>query len=409
MTLSYRWVLVAIGALMTCVSMGAMFSLAIFLEPIATDTGWSRAGISSGMTVNFIAMGIAGFLWGAANDRFGSRVVVMCGTVILGLGLVLASRATTLLEFQLVYGVLVGIASGAFVTPMIAATTGWFDKNRALAISLVSAGIGVAPMTISPFARYLISTYEWRPALLMIGLFAWAVLLPAGLFVRNAPQAGPAPAPGEPAAAAGPHEDLWAMARQAFRTPQFLVLAGTFAACCSAHSGPIFHMVSYATLCGISGMAAVSIYSVEGLAGLFGRLLLGVLADRYGIKLVLTTGLMVQALAIGSYLYVSKIEEFYMLAIVFGTAYGGVMPLYAGLAREYFGQAIIGTVLGAATMISCVGMAFGPFIGGWLFDTYHDYRWLFIGSMAVALGAVAISLAFPSPGPAKQLQPAGST
>jgi MFS family permease len=407
MTLSYRWVLVAIGALVTCVAMGAMFSLAIFLEPIATSTGWSRAGISSGMTVNFIAMGIAGFAWGAANDRFGSRIVVLCGTVILGLGLVLASRATTLLEFQLVYGVLVGIASGAFVTPMIAATTGWFDKNRALAISLVSAGIGVAPMTISPFARYLISTYEWRSAMLMIGLFAWAVLLPAALFVRNAPQP-PALAPGAPAAA-GPQDDLWVMARQAFRTPQFLVLAGTFAACCAAHSGPIFHMVSYATLCGVSAMAAVSIYSVEGLAGLFGRLLLGVLADRYGIKLVLTTGLMVQALAIGSYLYVSKLEEFYLLAIVFGTAYGGVMPLYAGLAREYFGQAIIGTVLGAATMISCVGMAFGPFIGGWLFDTYHDYRWLFIGSMAVALGAVAISLAFPSPGPAKQLQPAGST
>ena len=248
MTVSYRWVLVAIGALMSCVAMGAMFSLAIFLEPIATATGWSRAGISSGMTINFIAMGIAGFLWGAANDRFGSRIVVLCGTVILGLGLVLASRATTLTEFQLVYGLLVGIASGAFITPLIAATTGWFDTNRSLAIALVSAGVGVAPMTISPFARYLISAYEWRPAMLMIGLFAWAVLLPAALFVRNAPQAGVASAPGAPAAAAPPQQDLWATARQAFRTPQFLVLAGTFAACCSAHSGPIFHMVSYLSL-----------------------------------------------------------------------------------------------------------------------------------------------------------------
>jgi MFS family permease len=236
----------------------------------------------------------------------------------------------------------------------------------------------------------------------VIGLVAWVVLLPAGLFVRNAPLQGTG-------ADAGPvsHGDHWATAKQALRTPQFLILAGTFAACCSAHSGPIFHMVSYATLCGISAMAAVSIYSVEGLAGLFGRLLLGVLADRYGIKLVLTAGLLVQAFAIGSYLYVSKLEEFYALAIVFGTAYGGVMPLYAGLAREYFGQSIIGTVLGAATMISCIGMAAGPFIGGWLFDTYHDYRWLFIGSMAVALGAVAISLAFPSPRPVK-LQTAGN-
>jgi MFS family permease len=401
MTLPYRWVLVAIGALMTCVSIGAMFSLAIFLEPIATATGWSRAGISSAMTVNFIAMGIAGFAWGTASDRYGTRIVVLCGTVILGLGLVLASRATSLIEFQLVYGLLVGVASGAFVTPMIAATTGWFNTNRSLAISLVSAGIGVAPMTVSPFARYLISAYEWRPAMMIIGIAAWALLLPAGLFVRNAPQTGAAAAPTS-------NEDHWATAKQAFRTPQFLILAGTFAACCAAHSGPIFHMVSYATLCGISAMAAVSIYSVEGLAGLGGRLLLGVLADRLGIKPVLTAGLLVQAFAIGSYLYVNKLEEFYVLAIVFGTAYGGVMPLYAGLAREYFGQSIIGTVLGAATMISALGMAFGPLIGGWLFDTYHDYRWLYIGSMAVALGAVAISLAFPSPRPAKELQAVGS-
>jgi len=405
MTLPYRWVVVAIGALMTCVSMGAMFSLAIFLEPIATATGWSRAGISSAMTFNFVAMGIAGFAWGAASDRYGPRVVVLCGTLILGLGLVLASRATSLIEFQLVYGLLVGVASGAFVTPMIAATTSWFDQNRSLAISLVSAGIGVAPMTVSPFARYLISTYDWRPAMMIIGIAAWALLLPAGLFVRTASQgrsqAGSAAVPVS-------HENHWATAKQAFRTPQFVILAATFAACCSAHSGPIFHMVSYATLCGISAMAAVSIYCVEGLAGLFGRLLLGVLADRLGIKPVLTAGLLVQAFAIGSYLYVNKLEEFYVLALVFGTAYGGVMPLYAGLAREYFGQSIIGTVLGAATMISCLGMAFGPLIGGWLFDTYHDYRWLYIGSMAVALGAVAISLAFPSPRSAKELQAVGS-
>lgn len=403
MTVSYRWVLVAIGALMTCVSAGAMFSLAIFLEPISTATGWSRAGISGAMTVNFIAMGIAGFVWGTASDRYGTRIVVLCGTVILGLGLVLASRATSLIEFQLVYGLLVGVATGAFIAPMIAATTGWFDQHRSLAISLVSAGIGVAPMTVSPIASWLISTYEWRTAMLMIGLGACALLFPAGLLIRSAPQAGPAPASG-----AASHESHWTEAKQAFRTPQFIILAATFAACCAAHSGPIFHMVSYATLCGLSAMAAVSIYSVEGLAGLFGRLLLGVLADRIGIKPVLTAGLLVQALAIGAYLYVSKLEEFYMLAIVFGTAYGGVMPLYAGLAREYFGQHIIGTVLGAATMISSLGMAFGPPIGGWLFDTYHDYRWLFIGSMMVALGAVAISFAFPSPRPEKRLQAVGS-
>ena len=164
-------------------------------------------------------------------------------------------------------------------------------------------------------------------------------------------------------------------------------------------------MVSYAIVCGIAPMAAVSIYSVEGLAGLGGRLLLGVLGDRFGAKPVLVAGLLVQALVIGAYLFVSRLGEFYALALIFGAAYGGVMPLYAVLAREYFGQQIMGTVFGAATMLSSIGMAFGPLAGGWVFDTFQGYGWLFIGSFAVGLGAVAIALTFP-PLPQRRLQAA---
>ncbi|WHO76280.1 MFS transporter [Rhizobium sp. BT03] len=390
MGVSYRWVIVALGALMSCVAIGTMFSLAIFQEPIATATGWSHVGIASAMTLNFIVMGFGGFLWGAASDRFGPRVVVLIGSVLLGLALVLASRAETLLQFQLTYGILVGLAASTFFAPMIAATTAWFDENRGLAVSLVSAGMGVAPMTISPFARWLISAYEWRPAMLMIGVAAWVLLVPAALLVRQRASAETADA-GTEFAAEGARPQL----SKVFRSPQFIVLGLTFFACCAAHSGPIFHMVNYATICGVAPMAAVSIYSVEGLAGLGGRLLYGSLADRIGVKPVLVAGLLVQAGALATYLLVSELTEFYALAIVFGSAYGGVMPLYAVLAREYFGQRIIGTVLGAATMLSSLGMAFGPLIGGWIFDTFANYSWLFIGSAMVGLGAAAIALAFP--------------
>ncbi|WP_119271132.1 MFS transporter [Taklimakanibacter deserti] len=387
---SYRWVIVALGALMTCVAIGAMFSLAVFLDPLSTDTHWSRAGISSAMTLNFIVMGLGAFLWGSVSDRYGPRIVVMIGAVLLGLALVLASYAQSLIVFQLTYGIIVGLAASAFFAPMIAAVTGWFETNRSLAVSLVSAGMGVAPLTISPFARWLITAYDWRTAMFIIGIGAWVLLIPAALFVRRPPQA--APAAGAPQAASGPPKGAVA---QALRTPQFLVLGLTFFACCAAHSGPIFHMVSYAIICGITPMAAVSIYSVEGLAGLGGRVLLGVMADRIGVKPVLIAGLLVQAIAIGTYLAVSDLTHFYMLAVVFGAAYGGVMPLYATLAREYFGQEIMGSVFGAVTMLSSLGMAIGPLAGGWIFDNYGGYAWMFIGSLALGLGAAAIALAFP--------------
>jgi MFS family permease len=401
MSVSYRWVIVAAGALMTCVALGAMFSLAIFQEPIATATGWSHIGIASAMTLNFIVMGIGGFLWGAASDRFGPRIVVLMGAVFLGFALVLASRAQSLMQFQLTYGVLVGLGASTFFAPMIGTTTAWFEKNRSLAVSLVSAGMGVAPMTISPLARWLISAYEWRTAMLIIGIATWVLLVPAALLVRRPPDgAGGVTTDLSPTNSSPPLS-------QAFRSPQFIVLSLTFFACCAAHSGPIFHMVNYATICGVAPMAAVSIYSVEGLAGLGGRLLYGGLADRLGVKPILVAGLLVQAAALATYLLVSRLGEFYALAVIFGSAYGGVMPLYAVLAREYFGPRIIGTVFGAATMLSSLGMAFGPLIGGWIFDTYANYSWLFIGSALVGLGAAAIALAFP-PLPRQNAQPAFS-
>ena len=109
------------------------------------------------MTLVFVDMGVGGFFWGALTDRFGARIVVLSGAVLLGAGLALASRATSLLEFQLVYGILVGAAAGSVFAPMMVTVTGWFEKHRSLAVSLVSAGMGVAPMTISPFARWLLS------------------------------------------------------------------------------------------------------------------------------------------------------------------------------------------------------------------------------------------------------------
>jgi len=400
MNLSYRWVIVAAGALMSCVAIGTMFSLAIFLEPMALDTNWSRAGISSAMTLNFLVMGLGGFAWGAISDRFGARIVVTIGAVLLGLALVLASRAGSLLTFQITYGVLVGLAASAFFAPMIALTTGWFDTNRGLAVSLVSAGMGVAPMTISPFARWLISAYEWRAAMFDIGIMAWVLLLPAVLLVRQPPKPATAGAGSTPMP-----ESAGMTVGQALRSPQFIVLGLTFFACCAAHSGPIFHMVSYAMLCGVAPMAAVTIYSVEGLAGLGGRLLYGVLADRLGVKPVLVAGLTIQAIVIAAYLSISQLDQFYLLAVIFGATYGGVMPLYAVLAREYFGQRILGTVFGAATMLSSLGMALGPLAGGVVFDAYASYSWLFIGSAIIGLGAAGIAIAFP-PLPRRELQAA---
>ena len=384
-----NWPLVAAGALMTCVAIGVVFSLAVFLDPMGADTGWSRAGISAAMTLAFLSMGVAGFAWGALSDRYGPRRVVLAGIALLGLASILASRAGSLLAFQATFGVLIGVAAGAFFAPIIAATSVSFEKRRGLAIALVSAGMGVAPMTIAPLAGWLVTQVGWRQTMSAIGFGTW-LLLPVVYFIRTVPVTS---AVGTPSA-----DGMASTASDALRSRAFLVLAGAFFACCAAHSGPIFHTVSYAIGCGLPMVAAVTIYSMEGAAGLGGRLLFGVLADKFGAKPVLVAGLLVQAFAAVSYLAVNRLGGFYAVAIVFGAAYGGTMPLYAALAREAFGARILGTVLGAATMVSSLGMALGPFVGGWLYDRFGSYVWLYIGSMMAGLAAAGIATMFPRAG-----------
>ncbi|WP_137150783.1 MFS transporter [Devosia sp. FKR38] len=394
----YGWVIVAAGAVITCVAAGSMFALPVYLQPIADDTGWTRAGISGAMTLGFVVMGIAGFFWGTLSDRIGARPVLLIATLLLGLGLLLSSRASSLLMFQLSYGGLIGAAGGAFFAPLMATTIGWFDKHRSLAVSLVSIGGGVAPMVVTPLASILIEQIGWRSAMFWIALGAAAIIAPLALLVRPAPAAAVGGA-ADPAAAALPAEGspLTDRLGAIMRTPQFIVLAGTFFLCCAAHSGPIFHTVSYAMLCGATPLAAASIYSVEGVAGLFGRLFFGLTADRLGVKRVIVGGLLLQAAGIFTYIYVGELRDFYLLAAVLGMAYGGVMPLYGVLARDYFPAHVMGTVLGGITMTSSIGMAFGPVGGGWIFDSFGDYHWLYISSAAIGLAAAALALAFPQP------------
>ncbi|RQR34602.1 MFS transporter [Burkholderia sp. Bp9143] len=397
----YRWVIAAAGGLMGCVAIGAMFSLPVFLRAIARDTGWSMTGISAAMTLGFIAMAFASIGWGSLSDRIGTRSVVVTGAVLLAASLALASRAQTLLAFQLVFGLAVGSATAAVFAPMMACVTGWFDTHRSLAVSLVSAGMGMAPMTMSPLAAWLVSGHGWRTSMLSIAALTAVVMIPASLFVRHAPALdGPH---AEPASAGGPGAAPLSVGG-ALRSPQFIVLLLTNFFCCATHSGPIFHTVSYAVTCGIPLIAAVSIYSVEGLAGMGGRIAFGLLGDRLGAKRMLVAGLLAQALGALGYYFVRTLDGFYAVAMLFGFIYAGVMPLYAVLARENFPLRMMGTVIGGCAMAGSLGMAAGPVAGGLIVDALGSYGWLYLGSFAIGIGAFLVAMMF-RPFPKARSQP----
>lgn len=387
-----RWTIVAAAVVIIGFGSGALFSLAVFLKPMQDSMGWSRAGISGVALWMWVAYGIGSLMWGVLADRWGARRVVIAGGVLLGLGLVAASRITSLWQLYAAFGGLVGVAAGAFYAPLTSAATRWFAANRGLAVALVSAGTGLGTFVIAPLTRWLISSYDWRLAMLILGDLVWLAIIPLGLLVRDAP--------GDAPGTTGPNVPLGAI----FQSSQFWLIALTHFTCCIAHSGPIFHMVTHAMDQGVPSMAAATVLGVSGLASLIGRVISGIAADRWGSKPTLIAMLGLQAPAIFLYLFTSSTGGFYALAILFGASYGGVMPMYALLTREYFGARAMGTAYGAIFMLQAIGMGLGAYGGGWFHDHLGTYAWLF-GS-ATAAAALAILFALPLQASRRHVAPA---
>jgi MFS family permease len=389
----YGWVVVGAAAAIVCMGLGALFSLAVFVKPIEESMRWSRTGISTIALLNWLGMGAGSFLWGFLSDRIGTRIVVLAGGSLLGLGLVLSSQVGALWQLQVTFGVMVGVGAGAFYAPLTATATKWFSARRGLAVAIVSAGIGFGILGIAPLARWLTSLYDWRIAMLLIGDLAWLVILPVALLIREQPGDVGAAALGGPA----PADARAFSTAQVLRAPQFWVIALTHFACCAAHSGPIFHMVTHAIDQGVSAMAAASVLGISGLTSIIGRIGGGLLADRFGAKRTLVVGLALQAVMVFTYLFAHDLRAFVGIAAIFGVAYGAVMPLYALVTREYFGEKVMGTAYGGVFLISTLGMGLGSFTGGWFYDQLGSYAWLFLSSTAIGVAATVLALTFRPP------------
>src|SRR5437899_4169530 len=390
--LFYGWVVVFAAATVVAFGQGSLFSLGVFLKPLEESMRWSRSAVSVTALINWMAMGVGSFFWGAISDRFGSRFVAIAGGLLLGLSLVLSSQATALWHLHVTFSFGMGFAAGAFLTPLSATATKWFTSNRGLALGIISAGGGAGMFLLSPLTRWITSAYDWRVAMIVLGDLAWLVVIPVALLVKNAPAEMGTVALGGTA--------TWQRdfsTREVLRTPQFWAIALTHFACCAAHAGPIFHMVTHAIDQGVAAMLAATILGVSGLSSIAGRIACGLIADRFGAKPTLIVGLAFQAVMVFAYLFTRDTWSFYVAAVAFGLSCGGVMPLYALVTREYFGEKVMGTAYGAVFLVSTLGMGLGSWAGGWIHDAFGTYAWLFISSAAIGLMATILAFSFRVP------------
>jgi MFS family permease len=393
----YGWVVLAAAFVIISLSIGMLFALGVFMKPMEDAMGWNRSSIGAISLVNWIVMGLGGMVAGYWSDRIGTRAVVLIGGLLLGLGLALSSQVKEIWQFYVTFGVMVGGGVSAFYVPLTVLAVKWFEERRGLAAAIVSAGNGFGILALSPLSGWLIDQFDWRTALLILGDLAWLVVIPTAFLLRSAPRATRRaenmPTIGIPDG----HTIAAKGGASIFLAWPVWAIGITHFACCAAHSGPIFHMVSHAMDKGVAGISAAALLGMSGLSSIVGRVGAGLVADRYGSKQTLIAMLTLQAAMVALYLVAYDVVTLTALGLVFGVAYGGVMPLYALVTREYFGEKVLGTAYGIVFFISCIGMGLGSWAGGVIHDALGTYQWLFLASVAIGVMAVVMGIMLRPP------------
>lgn len=398
------WIVLGAAFAMQVVFAGSHFTFGVFLKPMAEDMQWSRGATAFAYTLLWWASAPATVLLGTLSDRIGARKVLVFGGIVFGLGIFLSSRVQSLWEFYLYFGVLGGIGRAAARAPLLSAVFQFFNKRKGLAVGITLSGSGIGTLIFPPLMRYIMSVADWRAAFLVLGLLSWFIVLPAALIIRK-----PRPDEVESGKAEGQEKgrdtdavgilggpDKEWTAAEVLKNRVFWIFVVTGLACCTSHSFPLAHIVAYASDRGINELTAASILGVSGISAAAGRLIWGATSDRIGGRKTVLCCIVLQTLMMFLVAFAKDLWAFYLFAIAFGLAYGGILPLYAVVSRELFGMRRFGTVYGLHSFVTSLGMGGGGIVGGYIFDYSGDYFFAFMTSTALGLIATgfAAHLAF---------------
>jgi MFS family permease len=366
------WRLAASVALSTFGAVG-MWGVVVIFPNLQTEFHASRADVSFAYTTTMIGFGAGSILLGRLIDKRGAFVTMLLATVMISGGYALAALAPSLWAFAAVQGVLIGGGSAASFIPLVADTSHWFAKRRALAMAICASGNYLGGAIWPKLTEVLAQQYDWRTCYFVVAALCLVGMLPACLVLRPR---SPVHAGG--AAAVAPHSS-----RALGLTPNglqiWLGIAGI--GCCVAMSMPQVHIVAYCVDLGFGTARGAEMLSIMTIFGIVSRLGSGWIADRVGGLKTLLLGSTAQAVALLGYLVSDGLTGLYVVSALFGLFQGGIIPSYGVIVREYFPPKEAGARMGIAISMTIIGMAGGGWLGGKLFDLSGSYHAAFINGI----------------------------
>jgi MFS family permease len=370
------WRRLALALTLSTIGGVGMWSVVVALPTVQAEFGVARAGASFPYTLTMLGFGAAGMLLGRWSDRAGIRLPVLAASALLGIGYIASGYSTTLFQFALAQGLLIGfLGSSATFGPLLADISHWFERRRGLAVSIVACGNYLAGTVWPPIVQQLIETIGWRHTHIAIGLFCLVTMLPLTLALRR-----PSPAIHPDAALqpdAGAQVSL-GISPRALQT--LLVIAGL--SCCVAMSMPQVHIVAYCGDLGYGPAAGARMLSLMLGFGIVSRLASGWVADHIGGVRTLLLGSAMQAVALVLYLPFDSLWSLYVVSALFGLFQGGIVPSYAIIIREFFPAHEAGGRVGLVVMATLFGMALGGWMSGQVFDLTGSYQAAFLNGIA---------------------------
>lgn len=391
----YGWVVVIASAIILSTCSLALCTFGVFLKPLIMDFGWERGPLSLATSFTFLVAGPGGLVTGKLCDRYGPRIIVTLGGIIMGSGYLLMAYATTLFQVYIFWGLFLGIAQACCAIPILSTIPRWFVKKRGIAVSIPFAGFGVGSIISPILAQVLITAYGWQNAVIILGIIAWVITIPLSQLTRKDPAEMKLKPYGESVDSDNNKAGDWNKGLSltgAMRTLPFWIFGMISCLWLFCQQTVNVHIVPNALDKGISELVAAGILSVIGGVTIAGMLSVGFISDKLGARQSLSLCLIIGTLALAWFLFAREIWSFYIFAFAFGLAVGGTKPLDMLVPAELFGVKSMGAILGSILLCGTMGGAFGPAFAGYTFDVTGSYNAAFIVLAALSMIATVLAL-----------------
>jgi MFS transporter, OFA family, oxalate/formate antiporter len=393
----YGWVIVASTFVVMMTAYGVQYTFGVMMPAIQAETGWNREILAGAFAIYAFSYGMLGMLTGRLTDRFGPRPVIVTGGLLLLVGYLMLSRATSVLQLYVALSGICACGMSAAFVPCSATVIRWFVRYRGRALGITMMGASAGNVVTPIFAAYMINAFGWRATYAWMGVIGGIVIIVAALFVRREPSDLGLEPDGRDLKLARDSlsatfespklEDSWTLA-EAQRTGAFWLLTAMFFLTWLVVFLPMVHLTPYAIDLGIDPIRASIVLAGVGVGGVLGRPLVGMVSDKVSRLPALAFVFLCQAAVFAALPFCEHWLALTLLGAIFGFAYGGGTTLFAAVVGDFYGPAAVGSIVGFVFAIAGSSSAFGPWFAGYIVEHTGSY------DVAFWFSALANGLAF---------------